>query len=559
MNPLSCEIDRWVLTISLRRAYSGKDQGSLLMTQSTIRDFASSHPALASTRFWKISSIAASLAAIVVSATAIPSSVATAWGLLPAITVLAVIALVHVRFLALARDQHHQSDELVFSKNCEFQSVFENASDAILVFDGNGTCLDANPASVELLGSQRSRIVGKSVRTFYSNPIEFDVLRQHLVEQQRFQGEWELVRSDGATVFAEFTVASHFLPNRHLMILRDTTSRRKTQLALSQSLVVARSSSREADALRRATLALTEELQMDRVLETLLETLAQFVPYEHAQVYLFESGSRLFLAREAAPDEESPQGFGFPESLEISEFPILMTVFEHPEGLLIKDSSLEADSGALGKDSQVRSWIVVPITSSSQVLGFFSLAHSDPSRFSRDHLRLTRSLANPAAAAIRNARLHERAEIYAMELKSRIQGVEGGEPMLEEAELRGRISDESFHTLFRRAPVAMAVTSLTDGKFIDVNEAFARRFGIRTDKLWGPASAGFWENPHERKDLIDRLLRGTRVRAEVARLRLKSGMYEATLFSAELVNLDGRQCLLVATQDSPDWLTNSQS
>jgi len=39
------------------------------------------------------------------------------------------------------------------------------------------------------------------------------------------------------------------------------------------------------------------------------------------------------------------------------------------------------------------------------------------------HFRLAKSLAVPAAVAIRNARTHERAEIYAAELEARLQEV----------------------------------------------------------------------------------------------------------------------------------------
>jgi len=43
-----------------------------------------------------------------------------------------------------------------------------------------------------------------------------------------------------------------------------------------------------------------------------------------------------------------------------------------------------------------------------------------PSAFTPEHLRLAKSLAIPAAVAIRNARTHERAEIYAAELQARL-------------------------------------------------------------------------------------------------------------------------------------------
>jgi GAF domain-containing protein len=46
--------------------------------------------------------------------------------------------------------------------------------------------------------------------------------------------------------------------------------------------------------------------------------------------------------------------------------------------------------------------------------------HGRPDQFTREHLRLAASLAIPATAAIENARLCERAEIYGAELENRL-------------------------------------------------------------------------------------------------------------------------------------------
>jgi hypothetical protein len=62
---------------------------------------------------------------------------------------------------------------------------------------------------------------------------------------------------------------------------------------------------------------------------------------------------------------------------------------------------------------------------------------------------------------------------------------------------------------------------------------------------------GFWENPDERTTLIEQLRSGERVRDAVARLKSKSGLYEPTLYSAEVIDLDGQSCLLVVIEDLP--------
>jgi PAS domain S-box-containing protein len=530
------------------------------MAQSTIREFADSASPMAPNRIWIIGSTTTSLAAISLSFVAfLVYSAGTSRELFfLAIGILCLVAANHARFLILAREQNRQTKELLVHKEHEFQSLFENALEAILVLDGAGVCRDANPSSWKLLSSYREGIVGQPVRLFYSDSHNFDSMWSRLLAEQSIQGEAEVVRSDGATVHVEFTATAHFLPNRHLMILRDITQRLRSQQAVNRSLVLARSSWQEADALRRATLALTEDLRMDRVLDTLLETLARLVPYEHAQLLLLESGSRLFLARESTQNTKSRRGLGFPEALHISEFPILGRVLLHQDGLLIEDTFEEDDWRPISKQSPIRSWMGVQIISSKQILGILSLAHSSPAQFSQEHLRLIRSLATPAAIAIQNARLYERAEIYGAELEHRMAELHRVEQSLESSEQERRASEDRFQKVFQSAPVAMSVTSFDEGRFIEVNETFERRFGFSRNELLGHTSTelGFWEDPQERVALIDRLRRYGRVRHEVARLRLKSGLYEASLYSAEVIEFDGQRSLLVATEDLSDRPSN---
>jgi PAS domain S-box-containing protein len=528
------------------------------MLTSSVSDYPP--PVFGSAPSWRVISVVISLAAVTLSAVTVVASCTDAglWVLILAIAILCVAAIVHARFLAFAQERSRQTNEFLISKEHEFQSIFKNALDAILVVDGKGVCQEANPSAWELFGWRRDRIVGQQVRAFYSDPQEFDSMWTRLLASQTYQGEAELVRAEGATVFAEFTAAAHFLPNRHLMILRDITLRRRAQKAANQGLVLARSSWQEADALRRATLALTEDLRLDRVLDTLLETLARFVPFEQAQLLLFETGSRLFLAREARQDNQSLQGLGFPETLELFEFPILERVLPLQDGLLIEDTLRETDWRPLGQQSParsaVRSWMGVPIISANQVLGVLSLAHSSPAQFSPEHLRLIRSLATPAAVAIQNARLYERAEIYGAELERRIAELHRVEETLKESEQGRRASEERFQKVFRSAPVAMSVTSLAEGRFIEVNETFERRFGLTRKELLGRTSTelGFSEDPSGRTQLIDRIRGGGQVRGAIARVKLKSGLFQATRYSAELIDFDGQLCLLVATEDPPD-------
>ncbi|HEY2468232.1 MAG TPA: PAS domain S-box protein [Terracidiphilus sp.] len=489
----------------------------------------------------------ASIAAIIVSTTAFALHEAGIGETVLLITIVTffMVAVVHARFLSLARDQNRQTTELLWNKDREFQSMFENALDAILVLDNKGVCQSANPSAGIFFSVCQDRIIGQAVRSFFSDTHDFDSMWGQLREDRRYRGEAELVRADGATVFAEFTAAAHFLPNHHLLVLRDITSRRRAQQAVNQSLLIARSSWQQAETLRKASIALTGDLRMNSVLDALLRTLVQFVPYERAQFFLLETDARLFLAYEAVNRPKLFHGTTFPETMSISDFPIVERVLARQEALLIDDLPDERNGTPFGKNSPVRSWVAVPIVSSNRVLGLLSITDSSPAQFSSSHLALTQSLATAAAVAIQNARLYERAEIYGAELERRIAELRQFEQTSQKSANVHRDSEERFQMIFRSTPVAIAVSSLADGRFIEINETFEQNFGFTLEDT----ELGLWEDPRERAELLGRLGRGGRVRGAVARFRQRSGLFRETMYSAESIDLNGEPCLLLGAED----------
>jgi GAF domain-containing protein len=96
------------------------------------------------------------------------------------------------------------------------------------------------------------------------------------------------------------------------------------------------------------------------------------------------------------------------------------------KSVFVPDTAKEQDWEDAGALQGVRSWMCVPLlasterASSERLLGLLSVGHSRPDAFSTEHFRVTQSLAISAAVAIQNARLYERAEIYAAELEALI-------------------------------------------------------------------------------------------------------------------------------------------
>jgi PAS domain S-box-containing protein len=509
---------------------------------------------LLSERTWRVGSVLVGCGAVVLSVASFAlHEVGLGQGLLGlGLLMFCLVVVLHGRFLYLAQRQYRQTNSVLQKTEREFQSLFENALDTILILDDRATCTDANPSALQLLGVSRQELIGQPIARLYRNQGEFHCSWERLLRDRCNQGQSELLRGDSTSIFVEFTAVASFLPGRHMMILRDITQRRTAEEAMGKSLALARSARQEADAQRQATLALTQDLRMNHVLDTLLDTLHQLVPYEAAQVMLLETDSKLFLAREALSGDTG-QLLECPKTLGASEYPVLQKALAGTGGTLIPDTLDLNEWRPINEGAAVRSWLCVPLFSSNQVLGLLSLSHTSPGRFSREHLRIAGSLSIPAAVAIQNARLYERAEIYGTELERRLSDLHTAKQALEHSEESRKTSEERFQKLFRSTPIAFSVTTLEDGRFIDVNDAFQDRYGYARSELIGRTSTdiGLWEHPGERTRLVLELRHGARVRGAVTRFRSKSGEFKVSLYSVETIRLDGQICLLAVFDDLP--------
>jgi GAF domain-containing protein len=215
---------------------------------------------------------------------------------------------------------------------------------------------------------------------------------------------------------------------------QDISARKSAEEEISRNLDRAESAGAEADAFRRTTLALTQNLSMDYVLDTLLQSLLKLVPCESARILLVEAGTRLFLAREVQRCETSRRLPKSPATLDAEESEFLLYVLAGRNSLLIPDTADKTSWSVFKGFSHLRSWLCVPLIASQKVLGLLSLGDTRPEAFTQEHLRLAKSLAIPAAVAIQNARLYEQAEILRTELERRLADLEQAERVLREVQ-----------------------------------------------------------------------------------------------------------------------------
>jgi PAS domain S-box-containing protein len=604
--------------------------------------------------------------------------------LLPVTVLIALctVLVFHARFMLLARREQRETTTVLKATEREFESIFDGALDAILIFDDQTICLEANPAALALFGMKRNEIVGNSIRKGRSNGNNIDsVWEPHLATGHQ-DGEVHLAGQNGSDVFAEYTVKANYLPGRHVAILRDISAKKKAEAALrdsderfrqmagcireiywlldaetkhliyvngayetltgrslaslrddptsyqeafhpedratflkrldeatqtgeldeefriirpdlvvrwvsvrgfpvrdsagvirklvgisqdisarksaeeqmAKSLIATESARAEADAFRKITLALTQNLRMDCVLDTLLESLRKIIPCDSARVFLVEADTRLFLERELQCSDAGRHTPKCPDTLDAAGTDFLMRVLTTKNSLLISDTAQEPQWSGFRGHTHLLSWLCVPLVAGQQVLGLLSIGDTHACTFTQEHLRLAKSLAIPAAVAIQNARLYERSEIYSVELEQCRAELIRTNQALQQVRHRSALSDKRFTKVFRSSPIALSITSIDEGCFMEVNAAFQARSGYTRQELLNRAvvDIAFWDSPSERSVLLDEVRRVGHVRNRSTRFRNRLGQILRTVYSADVIEFGGQQCILAVSEDVPD-------
>jgi two-component system, cell cycle sensor histidine kinase and response regulator CckA len=114
-----------------------------------------------------------------------------------------------------------------------------------------------------------------------------------------------------------------------------------------------------------------------------------------------------------------------------------------------------------------------------------------------------------------------------------------------------RSSEARMSSIFHSSPVSIAITRLSNGQIIDVNEAWLTLTGLTREEAIGrsPTELNCWVDSGHRGQLLHQLMDQKTVHDFECRFRHKSGRVSDLLLSAELIELLGERCMLSLAQD----------
>jgi len=116
---------------------------------------------------------------------------------------------------------------------------------------------------------------------------------------------------------------------------------------------------------------------------------------------------------------------------------------------------------------------------------------------------------------------------------------------------RLRQSEEMFSKAFQCSPLAITISTIAEGRYEDVNDAFLQLTDYARADVVGHTvdDLRMWVEPKDRILMVQSLNEAKRVRALATQFRTRSGEARFIKVSAELIHLDQVSCVLAITED----------
>ena len=133
----------------------------------------------------------------------------------------------------------------------------------------------------------------------------------------------------------------------------------------------------------------------------------------------------------------------------------------------------------------------------------------------------------------------------------RLRRIEETDYALKEKEERLLQSQDKFAKAFHCNPDLMAISTLKDGRYVQVNDAFVKLTGYERQETIGRTAQelGIWVVPAERDNLLKQIQEQGSIRGFELELRGKSGEIRTFNLSGEIINFEGEPHLICSIRD----------
>jgi PAS domain S-box-containing protein len=302
------------------------------------------------------------------------------------------------RWLAEHADEAARARREADAVEATFRAVFEHALDAFIILDDGGRILDANRAVETVLGRSREELLGRVAEEIAPPERRERVagIWRAFRERGALRTEYEFTSPDGADRSIEFTLTAHFLPGRHLCVVRDATEHKRGQRALEQRAA-------QQAAIADLGLLALGGLEPDELMDKLVGRLATTLDVEFVTVLKLVPGGDRLLLRAGVGWRDGVVGQA---SFRADRDQHAGATLETPDPVVLEDLRTDPrfPASQLLREHGVVSGVCVMIRGREAPWGVLGAHSRSPRDFTNDDVNVLRAAANTLAMAIERRR-----------------------------------------------------------------------------------------------------------------------------------------------------------
>ncbi|MEH2239007.1 PAS domain S-box protein [Nostoc sp.] len=415
----------------------------------------------------------------------------------------------------------------------QYRHLVETSQDMIWSVDIDGLITFVNPAVKQIYGYEPQEMIGRALTDFISpTQVAKDKVAFERVFQGKsiFQHETTCIAKDGTLLYLMFNAIA--LRNEESLVVGMTgtasniTQRRGAEKLLQESAIK----------LRNHNLVLTQLAQnqtlyqgdLKTALSKITETAVKNIGVERTSVWLYDKTGtkiRCFDRFEASRNQHS-EGF----SLIVADYPAYFAALQQDQPIAADDAHTDPrtrEFSAFYSRLSITSILHTPIRLEGKTVGVLCLeAVGVTHHWTLEDQNFARSLGNLVSLVL--------------EAKER-----------QRAETARRASEEKLASAFRSSPDPIALITVPNNRYVEVNDSFCRFFGYSRSQVIDRTEQelNIWANPEEYNFLAQTLQQTKAIRNYEIDVCTSTGEIRTTLFSAEMIEIDGQWYVLGTAKD----------
>jgi PAS domain S-box-containing protein len=120
--------------------------------------------------------------------------------LVEGIAMQAAIAMSNARLF----EEKRYSEARLKEQREQYKSIFNAITDSAIIYDQDGTIVEANPTASQLYGYPHEELIGLNAGLFFKTPADFQALKEIALSGRDYAGVHERIRQDGSLIWVDF-------------------------------------------------------------------------------------------------------------------------------------------------------------------------------------------------------------------------------------------------------------------------------------------------------------------------------------------------------------------